>query len=241
MGSTGAAYRSSQVTQIDGTKITLSSPLVYGTDKGKADLPQDVKDFEEKRVKNKVEYGKIVLKDGIVQPEIKGNKSSTPMPVTDLRNAQLVTHIHPRTGNEQGTIGGTFSKADMSMFTRYPVNTMRAVAGEGAYSITKSDKLLSDVGLQKDLYNAYSKFHATQDREYNDKISEWTRTVGDVRLKSIAESPTTRAEKIEALQQLNKDFVQVQVNAHNDQLVELHNWLRDNQRAYGYTYALERR
>ena len=130
----------------------------------------------------------------------------------------------------------------MSMFTRYPVNTMRAVAGEGAYSITKSAKLLGDLGLQKNLYDAYSKFHAAQEKEYNNKVSEWTRTVGDKRLKSITESTTTtRAEKIEALTKLNEDFRQAQVSAHNDQLVALHNWLRDNQRTYGYTYALERR
>lgn len=53
---------------------------------------------------------------------------------TAFMRGDVVTHIHPR---EKGILGGTFSNPDIAAFITSDAKTMRAVAKEGTYSITK--------------------------------------------------------------------------------------------------------
>lgn len=59
----------------------------------------------------------------------KGNKTSV-----EHISGDIVTHIHPR---EQGVLGGTFSASDLRGFLQDEGDTIRAVAKEGTYSISR--------------------------------------------------------------------------------------------------------
>lgn len=223
MGSRGAGSgrNASGVTitqfQDGNTTIDLSdSPLVYGgIDKalsGKA--RETIENFENKRYKNRVEFSAFVSDDGTTIEENRGGKGSVGATLYARETADVMSHNHPR---QEGTIGGTFSSADLGNFAKYNQHTYRATAKEGTYSISKG-KNFDASGLAA----AYTRFEA-------DVVSSAKKAS-----RSLNEKVRTGALTFEQAVKQNR------IN-NNKSLVSLHNWLNDNQKTYGYTYTLEKR
>ena len=113
--------------------IELDKPLKYGL------LDKNISDEAREKLE-KFEY-KYLTKGGGIEHEMSITKEGKEKFLSGEKNrvsyinGDIVTHIHPR---REGVLGGTFSKADIKTFINYrETKTMRAVAKEGTYSITK--------------------------------------------------------------------------------------------------------
>ena len=248
MGSTGSGKPKElgikNVTMPDGTEIELEDELEYGTDTGKGRLPQTVTDFENKRKKAKIEYDILTRADGTVIESNKGGKRSVRSTVFANALANITSHNHPRSGDEAGILGGTFSPQDISNFMRFPnQTTLRAVAGEGTYSITKTPGLKQDTRLSAKFATDFRDFERDSGKDY-DTAERAAYSVyrsiqnsnnSDVRLGKMDWSEASKRNHA-----AYEDYMKEVCKAQNRQLIRMHKWLIDNQKKYGYTYGLER-
>lgn len=150
--------------------------------------------------------------------------------------AEAMSHIHPRSGSEVGNLGGTFSPGDLSAFYSTDVKTMRAKALEGTYTIQKNAGFDAP-GNGFDFVRAYrgeeSRLKAQRDaniKPLSDAYSDAMRAY----FGSHTEESRVAYEKAE------KAYYEGRHKEFNRMLVGLHNFLRDNQKTYKYTYGLER-
>lgn len=225
MGGRGGSYsRSSDIAVSavgsDGKDIDLSgSPLHYG---GKdpnltGKVRTAIEEFEDKRYKNKIEFSRFVDANGNIIEENKGGKGSVRATLHARQTAEAMSHNHPRSGNENGTLGGTFSTGDLNNFVNYNQTTYRATASEGTYSISKL-KGFDGKGFKQYFTSENSKNRAA----YKQAISG---------LNSSYRSGGMSW----------KDYNAAANKAFNAYLVSEHNSLRAGQKLYGYHYTLERR
>lgn len=198
-----------------GSKIEFEGELNYG---GKdttltKEARKAIEAWEEKRVKNKVEYAYSVMEDGTpIGAEIRGTKGSVRSPLSYKQAGATFTHIHPR---GDGMLGGTFSQADLRNFANNPAKTVRAKAKEGAYSISKTDKFDAQ-GFKGFVNGANSHF----EKSYRSKADS---LVKDYRSGKISYDAYAKGN----------------AKAFNTALVELHNTYLSGQKTYGYKYTLE--
>lgn len=198
-----------------GSKIEFEGELKYG---GKdttltKEARKSIEAWEEKRVKNKVEYAYSVMEDGTpVGKEIRGSKGSVKIPFNYKQAGATVTHIHPR---EDGVLGGTFSPADLYSFIRGSNKTIRAKAKEGAYSISKTEKFDTS-GFRGFVDGANRQFEVTYKSKSNSLIKDYKS--GKISYDAYAKG---------------------NAKAFNTALVELHNTYLSGQKTYGYKYTLE--
>lgn len=171
--------------------------------------------WEKKRENSKVEYGNAVGYNGSEYGEVRGGKGSvrTPFYYHDNKGS-VFTHIHPR---ESGMLGGTFSPADFRSWANLGGQTMRAVAKEGTYSISKGSNFDGKGFMTYALASSKNRDSIYQ--------SEFKQIVSDMKAGKISR---TQAEALN-----NKAF--------NSNMVGLHQDLLDGQKTYGYHYYLEKR
>jgi len=211
-----------------GDKIDLSeTPLVYGNNDPaiRGTARQAVEAQETKRLSAKSEYAIVLDENGNqIVPESHGSKGK--VVVNGLSQATIMTHNHPRGKNEEGTLGGTFSNKDCLRFSeKTRLQTMRASAAEGTYSITKGK------GFDADGFRKYSSSIEANRRADLKKATK----VHANRIQ--AEYDAGKIDYATATKQLrslcNKEFNKYLVAVHNDYLA--------GQKQYGYSYTLERR
>lgn len=221
-GSSGSGSRGlsagRSISDYDGSRIDMShAPLKYGKDD--ASLKGAVKDvvskFEDKRMKAKVEYGFLTDDKGNIITEKRGGKGGVAMYDRDWAKATVMSHIHPR---EAGMLGGSFSEADIDTFTYFNnVRTMRAVAKEGIYSMTKG-KSFNASGLKSYFNQRHSELRAGFSKTAN------------------ALNKSYKSGQIDYdtyYKRYSREF--------NKFLSDSHRMILDGQKKFGYTYTLERR
>lgn len=205
------------VTDTNGGTIDLSdSPLVYGSHDGAVSgaLRTALEGQESKRLSAKVEYAQSFDENGNpTSKEKRGGGGAVKVTYSQLDSAVL-THNHPR---GEGELGGTFSQADIRNFSHFRMNTHRASAKEGTYSISKGSNF-DGAGLRRhyadvdrSAYAAYKSRNASLTSSYRSGSITWDQYSAGA----------------------SKSF--------NTYLVDLHNGLLSGQQQYGYTYTLERR
>lgn len=221
-GSTGGTF-SKTALGWDGSEIDLSGyPLKYsGKDPHLAGSQRDkIEAFEREKVKRKVENALILDKNGKELVNKRGGKGSVGIPIDTWRNGAgndgVMTHNHPRADNG-GMLGGTFSGADMTMFTGRPMKTMRAAAAEGTYSISKTNKFDA---------SGASAFFKKADRDFTSRVQK----------NSIDLANKYRNKEIS-----RDEYIKQHTDSFNKELVALHNTYAEGASKYGYTYTLERR
>lgn len=225
MGGRGGNYSRSadiavSVTGADGANIDLSgSPLHYG---GKdpnltGQIRTTIEQFENARWKNKIEYSRFVDSNGNVIEDNRGGKGSVKASFGARMTAEAMSHNHPRSGDESGLLGGTFSSGDLNNFVRFGQTTYRATASEGTYSISKL-KNFDGHGFK---------------RYFTDEGAK-NRGAYSTAMKGLNSS--YRAGKMNY-----DDYRKEAHKAFNSYLVAEHNSLRVGQKLYGYHYTLERR
>lgn len=215
-GGGGGGSANGELILPNGSKIEFEGELKYGAKDTTLtkEARKAMEAWEEKRVKNKIEYAYSVMEDGTpVGPEVKGGKGSVLSPLSYKQEGATYSHIHPR---GDGMLGGTFSEADMRNFSRNPVKTYRARAKEGAYTISKTDSF-DAVGFRGFVDGANKQFEST----YRSKV------------KSLAND--YKSGKIGY-----NDYAKGNAKAFNTALVELHNIYSSGQKQYGYKYTLEK-
>ena len=204
-----------------GEKIDLTDiPLQYG--KKDATLTgkerKNVEEFEKKRVSAKTEYAVLLDENGdrINTKDYHGGKGSVKLPHEDVTKSKTMSHNHPRGKGEEGTLGGTFSGADTRAFSHNAnMQTMRATAAEGTYSISKTKDFKS---------HAFRAFHKQSESKH---MGEYKKTAAKIQKDLYSNKITPMKAK-----ELNsKAFNKAMVNMHND--------LLGGQKTYGYTYTLE--
>lgn len=208
-----------QVITSNGDIIDLSGmPLIYNDDDpGVAgDARSVIEAWENRRVKNKVEFNMSVDQNGEqIGKEVRGGKGSVRVPVSQLQEGAIHTHIHPR--EERDILGGTFSDADLRNFADYGVSTYRAKAKEGAYSISKTN------GFNRDGFKSYvNSLHSKENATLSSSMKDFRERV--------------RRDSSYTYNQYSTDCA----NAFNRYLVAVHNGLLSGQKQYGYSYTLER-
>ena len=199
------------VMEFDGTlKYGGNDPVLSAAERA------TVTPWEEKRSKNKIEYALATWPDGsLVSNEKKGGTGSiwTPHSWQSIPGGTF-THTHPR---EPGQLGGTFSPQDIKNFSHNDVETFRAAAKEGTYSISKKQNFHAAGFLQyfNDAHKAARQaYKARADKLLNDYMND-----------IITRDEYNR--------QYDKLF--------NTYLVQQHNALLRGQKQYGYSYTLEKR
>ena len=200
-----------------GTIDLGDTPLVYGDLDAAVtgNVRKAIDDWENKRIKNKIEYNMSVDENGDqIGKEVRGGKGSVRVPVAQLQEGATHTHIHPR--EESGLLGGTFSDGDLDNFATYDVKTYRARAKEGAYSITKQSNF-----NQKDFKSYVDTLY------HNERATLDNSTSGFLRKMRMDNSYTY------------KDYSNDYNKAFNTFLVSVHNGLLEGQKKYGYSYTLE--
>ena len=215
-GGRGGGSAKGELVLPNGSKIEFEGELKYGAKDTTItkEARKTMEAWEEKRVKNKIEYAYSVMEDGTpVGPEVKGGKGSVLSPQSYKQEGATYSHIHPR---GDGMLGGTFSEADMRNFSRNPVKTYRARAKEGAYTISKTDS-----------------FDATGFRGFVDGANRQFESSYKAKVKSLAND--YRSGKISY-----NDYATGNAKAFNTALVELHNIYSSGQKQYGYKYTLEK-
>ena len=202
----------------DGSKIEFEGELKYGGNDpnftGKQ--RQIITDWEKKRGEAKIEYGYAVDADGNpIGKEIRGGKGSVKMPYSYTQgDGNAWSHVHPR---GDGTLGGTFSDADLRIFAFGKSKTARATAKEGTYSISKG-KNFDSAGFRSHTRAASAKFTS----EYRAKETALRRDYNNGKISY-------------------NDYLKGNAKAFNTGLVALHNDISAGQKQYGYTYTLERK
>ena len=198
-------------------RIDLSdSPLRYGKDDSLLDGSRRVavEKFENRYAKAKIENGATFDADGNITEQRRGGKGSVKTSVAALSQADTFSHNHPR---EEGVLGGTFSDADLSNFTRFNVKTYRATAKEGTYSISKG-KNFDAAGFRRYFNSEFAKVNSSSSTILRNLNKQ-------VRSNSISYDNYLKAFHKES----------------NKMLVGMHNVLIAGQKQFGYTYTLERR
>lgn len=214
-GGRGGVSAKGELILPSGSKIEFEGELKFG---GKdttltKETRKAIEAWEEKRVKNKVEYAYAVKEDGTpIGPEVRGTKGSVSSPPSYKQDGATFTHIHPR---EDGLLGGTFSGADLRNFANNPVKTCRAKAKEGAYSISKTDG-----------------FDAKGFKGFVDGANRQFESSYKAKVRSL--SADYRSGKIGY-----NEYAKANAKAFNSALVELHNIYSSGQKQYGYKYTLE--
>lgn len=210
----------SVVTQGGKTVDLSNNPLFYGKDDNALTgaKRQTIEEFEKRRGNSKIEYGILLDKNGNIITENRGGKGSVSYYTDDLAKAEVLSHIHPRGKGQEDYLGGTFSGTDFNLFNKYNnLQTMRAKATEGTYSITKG-KNYDPKGFM-DYYNknekAYRNEVSNKRKELSSKYSNGEITYNQ--------------------------YVNGSKQAFNDYLVNSHNAFMKGQKQYGYTYTLERK
>ena len=213
-GSRGSVAKGSLILP-DGSAIEFDGELRFdGNDKAiTGSVRAAIESWENKRVKNKIEYARAVDENGnYVGSEAKGSSGSCKIP-SIFKESKVVSHNHPR---EAGILGGTFSSADLIYFSQsLKGTTMRATSKEGTYSISKGKNFNA---------NGFSKYVSDCQKKFNNTMTEHGK-----RLKSEYYS-----NKIDA-----DGYMKGRAKAFNNALISLHNDYRSGQKQYGYTYTLE--
>ena len=203
--------------QIGNESIAFDGDLTYTkNDTSITQAQRSVLDvWEAKREKMKIEYANAVGYMGSEYGELRGGPNGVNLPPKFFANkGSVITHIHPR---EDGGLGGTFSDADIFAWSRGNGMSIRAVAKEGTYSISKG-KNFNGSGLSR----WYTKAMNQRLDEHTDRKLALMK---DMKSGKISYSTYT-AEK-------TKSF--------NTALVDMHNDLMKNQSVYGYNYYLEKK
>lgn len=202
-----------------GAHIDLAdNPLRYGTRDTAVSgaMRSAIEKQERKRQTAKVEYAYAMDENGNLIGEKRGGRGSCSVPYSFWTENGILTHNHPRTGDEIGILGGTFSVPDIKQVALRGIKTMRASAAEGTYSITKG-KNFNGQGLL----------------EYRRKLDRETRKVAKAKVQEAGERYKRGEISYSELQAVAK-------KASNASLVSIHNGLIAGQKEYGYTYTLER-
>ena len=211
-----------------GVQIDLTAtPLVYGKlDPSISPAERRALEAQEDKRRNAaVEYAYAVQADGSPATDIYGNplkekrggKGSCAVPYRMWVQDGTLTHNHPRTGDETGMLGGTFSTADIDGFASRGLRTMRAAAAEGTYSISKG-KNFNSSGLRK----------------YRLEIE---RTANSAARQKVLDA----GERYKRGEISRTQLMKAATEATNAALVQIHNGLIAGQQQYGYVYTLERR
>lgn len=220
-GGGGGLVEAKSVEVQGGEIIDLSeTPLKYGQkDSNVPDAVRAVVEAQEKkRLSAKVEYGMVFDEDGNPKgPERRGGKGGVSTPISWETPGSTFTHNHPRSGDQSGMLGGSFSDADIRSFNIGNARTYRASAGEGTYSISKKPGYNGD-GLLSHI--------RSEDKRLRE---EYSRTVRDA------------AKKARAGEMSYKDAQAAQKKAFNKYMVQYHNVFLEGQQRFGYSYTLERR
>lgn len=214
----------------DGTSIDLSaSPLKYGEKDSyiSGDRRRAIDEFENKRYKAKIEFSRVIDKDGNVLAEKRGGKGRVIVPYDTAEAEGVVTHNHPRSGTDAGLLGGTFSLADLRIVANRKINTIRATAAEGTYSFTKQAGFDAQ-GFMQHAHSVNNQLRST----YNAEMQ----ALGN-KLNAEYRNAKTAKEMRDLYDRYTKDTH----DAFNRFLVNSHNALLDGQTQYNYTYTLERR
>ena len=223
----GLTMVKSVVTQSGDTIDLSETPLIYGNnDQAIQGLArQTVEAQETKRLSAKSEYAIVLDENGNqIAGESHGTKGR--VVVNGLNEATIMTHNHPRGKGEEGTLGGTFSYKDCLRLSEKPrLQTMRASAAEGTYSISKGKN-----------------FDADGFRRYAEKINTDRRA-------TLNASNAAHAKRIQAEYDAgkidytvaNKQLKALCAKEFNKYLVAVHNDMLAGQKQYGYNYTLERR
>ena len=206
-----------EVVSYTGDTIDLSEfPLSYDNPDPavNGDVRSKVKEFEDKRYKQKIEYGTVIGSDAVSLGEARGGRGSVKIPTSWLNSGQVFSHNHPRAGAQ---LGGTFSIDDLRGFSRTGISTYRATAAEGTYSITKGRN-----------------FDSAKALAYFEKVESECRGRYAAALKSVdaayRRGELTRQQYAESY---DREF--------NRYLVDSHNQLKAGRKTYGYDYRLEKR
>lgn len=215
----------------DGTEIDLSDfPLTYGEKDAyvDGDRRKAIEEFEDKRYKAKIEYGRVIDKDGNTLCDNRGGRDSCRLSYFALQSeGGIATHNHPRSGLDAGELGGTFSTADLSVVANRKISTMRATAAEGTYSLTKQ-----------------AGFKASEFLSYANRSEAKARAAYNAEMKTLSEKLHADQKNIKSTsdsQNLWEKYSKSRKNAFNRMLVNMHNSLLAGQKEYGYSYSLERR
>ena len=205
---------------LNGVRFDYDGNLKY--DKIDNSLSKSARDsiikWESKRQNSKVEYAFVTDENGVaVANEIRGGKKSTRIYSSMFKNNGILTHIHPRDNINGNHLGGTFSEADLQTLGMHDIKTIRAVAKEGTYSISKTNNFKRSEFLS---------YINGMDRKMKMEVSKQVKPIH-------AEYYSGKITREEA----NKRSIKV----FNTQLVKMHNDLIDNASKYGYNYTLERR
>lgn len=205
------------ITLAGGEKIEYDGELKYGKQDANMSATQRtlITSWENKRVKNKVEYAYALDEKGNVLGEAKGSKKQvrTPARFHDTVNS-VFSHVHPR---QDGILGGTFSNQDMYNFVKGNNKTFRATAKEGTYSISKGKN-----------------FDGQGFNVFMNRIDRELRAKHKVTFYNLAKD--YYAKKI-TYEGYSKGYAKT----FNSYLVERHNEILKAQKQYGYSYTLERR
>ena len=226
-----AADRSvTSVSLDDGTTIDLSAfPLKYGEKDSyiSGDRRKAIDEFENKRYKAKIEFSRVIDKDGNVLAEKRGSKGRVMIPYSTAEAEGVVTHNHPRSGTDAGLLGGTFSPADLRIVVNRKINTIRATAAEGTYSFTKQ-----------------AGFDAQGFMQHVHSVENQLRSVYSAEMQALGNKLNAEyrnAKTAKEMRDLHDRYVKDTHDAFNKYLVNSHNALLDGQTQYNYTYTLERR
>lgn len=223
--------KTGSITLGNGEKIEYEGNLTYGNDDATLSpaVRKTIESWEKRRASAKIEYGYAVDSNGnAVGKEVRGGKQSVQTPLYYHATGNTFTHIHPRGG---GQLGGTFSPTDLSAFGTTGEQTMRAVAKEGTYSISKGQNF-HGYSLYKYL-QAESRKASAKARQAMTPINKTIRDAGN----DYSSGKISRAQYDAAYKQYQKDAAKI----FNTQLVELHDALLNGQKQFNYTYTLERR
>lgn len=218
-GGGGGGTASGELELPSGSKIEFDGELHFdGDDKALTGTARKaIVGWEEKRANMKVEYAFATDKDGnSLGSEMRGGKGSVRVPYHyhDTPDGAF-THIHPR---GDGLMGGTFSGTDLRNFSRTSGKTVRAVAKEGTYSISKG-KNFDSAGFESFVRKAQSDCH----NKYGSSINKLNAKAKNGGFSSY------------------DDYKREGAKAFNTYLVDLHEAYRSGQKKYGYTYTLEKR
>lgn len=221
----GGGFRQiTELTAPDGSKIDLSEyPLKTGAKDATltGDARKALEAFENRRYKNKIEYSYFIDADGnLIGKENKGGKGSVKASYEARMTATAMSHNHPRSGNETGTIGGTFSEADIRNFVRYNQKTYRATALEGTYSISKGQKF-DGAGLNRYFQSENAKIRSAARKKADKAYSAY---------KSVANQFFSGKATYEEAKAAEKKYTQDIKKINNETFVGFHNVLLNGQK-----------
>lgn len=245
MGSTGKSTNYGTITKPNGTVVQLPAKLVYSEDTGSMKIPQNVLDFEKKYKNAKIEH--LILQNDWYGEigRYKGKEGKVNAPKSAHLMADLSSHNHPRTGDQEGWLSGTFSPQDIDVFAGYHT-TDRVVGYEGIYSISKGNN------FDNSIVSDYAKF-ADNLRDTNNKIiTQWSKDCdnehnalerkfkADNKGKSFDEFEKAYNKFADDWKAINNKYLNKANDLANKSAIDMHDWLLANQKKYGYTYGLTR-